>query len=603
MVMSERKQLLLAALLVCGAFMRSAFAQAGPMRQSEDFRRQPPQPLAPRPFNLPKPFETSLANGLQIVIVEDHRLPYVSYRLALRTGSAHDPADLPGLANLLATMLTEGTEKRTSRQIAEEVARLGAELSVVANSDYTTVSAAGLSSYSDRVLDLMADIALHPAFPENELALVKQNAKQALIAQRAQPSFLANERLARVLFGEHPYSVISATPQSIDGVTREKLQQFHRARFIPNNAVLIVVGDVRREQVLKRINELFGSWARGEAGAANFPAPPVRRERAIYLVDRPGSQQSNIVIANLGITRTSPDYFPLLVMNTILGGNASSRLFMNLRERNGYTYGAYSNLDARRTAGSFRASAEVRTPVTGASLKEFFYELERIRNEAVSDEELKNAKTYLTGTFPIRLETQEGLIDQLVQIKMYDLPADYLQTYRERVMAVTKEDVQRVARQYVTPDTAAIIIVGDGKAIMEQIKPYAQTVEIYDSAGNLKGGAEALAGATTNAASATDIVGTWTINVMTPAGQALPVTLIIERNGEGLSGKISSQMGDAALKSVKLNGNGFEARSTFVLQGQEIELTINGRIEGDRLSGTISIPSYPDLNFNGTRAK
>ncbi|MBX5477922.1 MAG: insulinase family protein [Pyrinomonas methylaliphatogenes] len=601
--MFERKQLLLAALLVCGAFMRSAFAQAGPMRQSEDFRRQPPQPLAPRPFNLPKPFETSLANGLQIVIVEDHRLPYVSYRLALRTGSAHDPADLPGLANLLATMLTEGTEKRTSRQIAEEVARLGAELSVVANSDYTTVSAAGLSSYSDRVLDLMADIALHPAFPENELALVKQNAKQALIAQRAQPSFLANERLARVLFGEHPYSVISATPQSIDAVTREKLQQFHRARFIPNNAVLIVVGDVRREQVLKRINELFGSWARGEAGVANFPAPPVRRERAIYLVDRPGSQQSNIVIANLGITRTSPDYFPLLVMNTILGGNASSRLFMNLRERNGYTYGAYSNLDARRTAGSFRASAEVRTPVTGASLKEFFYELERIRNEAVSDEELKNAKTYLTGTFPIRLETQDGLIDQLVQIKMYDLPADYLQTYRERVVAVTKEDVQRVARQYVTPDKAAIIIVGDGKAIMEQIKPYAQTVEIYDSAGNLKGGAEALVGATTNAASATDIVGTWTINVMTPAGQALPVTLIIERNGEGLSGKISSQMGDAALKSVKLNGNGFEARSTFVLQGQEIELTINGRIEGDRLSGTISIPSYPDLNFNGTRAK
>lgn len=598
--MLRRFSSIAAALLVCSALAPFAFAQSSnAMNQTEDFRRQPPPPLTPRPINIPQPFETTLPNGLQVVIVEDRRLPYVTYRLALRTGTAHDPKDLPGLTDMMATMLTEGTEKRTSRQIAEEVARLGAQLSAGANSDYTTVSAAGLSIYGDRLLELMADVALHATFPENELALVKQNTKQALIAQRAQPSFLANERLSRVLFGEHPYSVISATPQSVDAITRDRIREFHRARFIPNNAVLVIVGDVQRAQLLKQVEQLFGSWQKGEAASTSFPAPPARTERTIYLVDRPGSQQSNIVIADLGIARTSPDYFPLLMMNTVLGGTPSARLFMNLREKRGYTYGAYSNLDARRMAGSLRASAEVRTPVTGASLKEFFSELERIRNEAVSDEELKNAKSYLAGVFPIRLETQDGLIDQLVQIKMYGLPADYLQTYRERVMAVTKEDVQRVARQYIAPDRVAIVIVGDGSAIMDQIKPYGQRIEIYDSAGNPK--APAAGGGA--AAAPAEIAGTWAVDVLAPNGQSIPVTLVLERDASGLRGVIRSQLGDAAFKSVTANGNGFEARSTMMLQGQEVELTVSGRVEGERLSGTINIPNFPPLSFTGTRAK
>jgi zinc protease len=192
------------------------------------------------------------------------------------------------------------------------------------------------------------------------------------------------------------------------------------------------------------------------------------------------------VIANAAITRTSPDYFPMLLMHTILGANASSRLFMNLREEKGYTYGAYSSLDARRLSGTFRATAEVRTPVTGASLHEFFFELNRIRDERVPDEELQNAKSYLTGVFPIRIETQDGLVDQLTSVKMFDLPDDYLHTYRESVNAVTAEDVQRVAQQHVTPDRAAIVIVGDAKEIEDQIKNYAETIERYDTEGNTK---------------------------------------------------------------------------------------------------------------------
>ncbi|HEV2704541.1 MAG TPA: pitrilysin family protein [Pyrinomonadaceae bacterium] len=454
--------------------------------QAEEFRREQPAPLAPRPLNIPTPAESALANGLRVVVVEQRRLPLVSFRLSFRAGDVFDPPELPGLTDILTNMLTEGTEARTSKQLADEVARLGATLSAGANSDYTTVAASSLSTYADEVLALLAEVTLTPSFPEDELELTKQNAQQNLIAQRAQPSFLATETLARVVFGEHPYAVVSPSSESIERMTRERLASFHRERFVPNNAVLFVVGDVERAHVLESAERLFGNWQPGEAPVARFPAPPVRDERVIYLVDRPGSAQSNIVIANTAIKRTDPDYFRALVMHTILGANASSRLFMNLREEKGYTYGAYSSLDARRYAGTFRATSEVRTPVTGASLKEFFYELERIREEEASEKELSDAKSYLTGVFPIRLETQEGLTDQLVQIKMHGLGDDYLHTYRERVQEVTREEVREVARRVVLPDVAAVVVVGDADAIYEEVKPFAERVELYDSAGRRK---------------------------------------------------------------------------------------------------------------------
>jgi zinc protease len=446
---------------------------------TEEFRRRPPAPLTERALNLPLPEESSLATGLRVVVVEQPRLPLVSFRLAVRAGDAFDPADLPGLTDVMTDMLVEGTESRTSRQIAEEVARHGASLTAGASSDYLTVAASSLASYTDEVLGLLADVTLRPVFPESELALAKANAQQNLIAQRAQPSFLASEAVARVLFGQHPYAVVASTPEGIEALTRDALVRHHRALLVPNNAVLFVVGDVSRERVLARAEELFGGWQPGEVNEPVFPDPPERAERTAYIVDRPGSAQTNILVANTSIKRTDPDYFPVLVMHTILGGNASARLFMNLREEKGYTYGAYTQLDARRLAGSFRATTEVRGEVTGVSLKEIFYELGRIRDEDVSDKEMTDAKAYLTGVFPIRLETQEGLIEQLVQMRMHGLPDDYLRTYRGHILRVTKEEVRRVARRYVTPDRAAVVVVGDGAQIREQVAPYADRVEDF----------------------------------------------------------------------------------------------------------------------------
>ena len=456
------------------------------MMQTEIFRHEMPPPLAPRPLNLPEPFETTLSNGLQLIVIEDRRLPLISIRLAFRSGDASDPVELPGLSDMLSHLLTEGTETRASRQIAEEIERLGATLSVGSTSDFTTVAASGLSVFVDEILELMADVTLRASFPQNEVDLARENTQQMLIQQRAQPNFLASERMAQVMFGEHPYSRVSPTAEMLDALTRDDLLSFRESQFIPNNAAMIVIGDVEHESLMTRLEEFFGIWSARALNEPGFPSPPHRSSRSIYLVDRPGSAQSNIVIANEGIIRTSPDYFPMLLMHTILGANASSRLFMNLREHKGYTYGAYSNLDARRLAGTFRATAEVRTAVTGDSLREFFYELNRVRDDAVSDEEISNAKSYLTGVFPIRIETQDGLIDQMVNIKMFDLPDDYLKNYREQVNTVTTEDIQLVAEKYVTPDRAAIVIVGDAAQVTDQIKPYSEEIEIYDTEGKRK---------------------------------------------------------------------------------------------------------------------
>jgi zinc protease len=568
------------------------------MNPQTDFLKQPPPPLPSRAIKLPTAYETILPNGLTVVVVEDPRLPLVSYRLAFRTGDAHDPADLPGLMDTLTGLLTEGTESRTSREIADEVARLGATLQAGANSDYTTVAASSLTIFCDEILQLLADVALRPVFPENEVELAKQNTKESLKQQRAQPSFLASEMVARVMFGEHPYHVTAPTPESIDAITRERLVEFHRATFIANNAVLFVVGDVKQDTILKQVESLFGAWQPGTVVADDFPAPPKRESRTVYLVDRPGSAQANIVIANSGIKRTSPDYFPLLLMHTVLGANASSRLFMNLREDKGYTYGAYSSLDARRTAGTFRETAEVRTPVTGDSLKEFFYELGRIRNEAVGEDEMADAKSYLTGVFPLRLETQEGLVDQLVQIKMFGLPENYLEIYRNQIQAVTIPQVQEVARKYVRPDNAAIVIVGDGAQLESQIKPYADQIEFYNTAGKRKA-APSAAPVSPDAIAA--LAGNWSLSIDTPLGQAIPATLVVTNTATGLSGKVESEMGNGEILSLAFDGESFSGTISFDVSGHAMEAQIDGQVTGGKMEGNLNLENAPPLPFTGSK--
>jgi hypothetical protein len=274
---------------------------------------------------------------------------------------------------------------------------------------------------------------------------------------------------------------------------------------------------------------------------------------------------------------------------------------MNLREEKGYTYGAYSSLDARRTAGTFRASAEVRTPVTGDSLKEFFYELDRIGTQPVSEREVRDAKSYLTGVFPLRLETREGLIDQLVQIKMFDLPDDYLETYRQQIQAVTFEEIQVVASKYVRPGEAAIVIVGDGAEVLEQVTPYTDAIELYNTAGKRKEKPSAPSDSKVETDAAL-IVGDWTLDIQTPFGQNIPATLKVWQTDGGLGGSVASEMGDANIVSAALVGSSFTATVSFEMGGQALDAKIAGEVDGAQLDGTISLQDSPQLPFTGTRA-
>ena len=568
---------------------------------NEDFRKHAPEPLEALQFRVPTPVETTLSCGLKVVAVHDERHPLVSFRLAFGAGDINDPEGRTGVSSAMASLLNEGTENYSSRELAEAIDAIGADLSASSASDHTVVKASGLSAFVPKVLDLLAELVLRPVFPEKELDLYRQNTIEGLKYQRSQPDFLADEQVSRIVYGDHPYSVNSPSERDIGALKRDWLTEIHKSSFIPNNAVLVVVGDVEPSILFEELETRFAGWEGGEVPQRDYPAFPERSGRTLTVVDRPGSTQANIVLSNIAIDRRSPDYFPTLVMNQVLGAGASSRLFMNLREEKGYTYGAYSRIIARRFGGSFEASAEVRTAVTGDSLKEFFYELERIRSEGVSETELADAKNYLMGVFPIRVETQGALIGQITAQRIYGLPDDYLETYCENVSKVSAEDVSRVANLYVHPESIAMVIVGDAEEVLPLTQEYCGDVEVevYDTDGNRRDtSAYAAVDAGTPDA---DIEGRWDLTVLAQ-GQELALILDLEGSGDAVTGHLESMLGQGTLRDAAVNGNRIKASIVTEMRGQELELGLKGSVTGDEMVGTLVIPMMPEpLEFKGRR--
>lgn len=565
---------------------------------TEEFRKTAPSPLESIPFNVPKPFKTELSNGLQIVVVEDKRHPLINFRLAIPKGDVNDPQNGVGVTSAMASMLSEGTENYTSKELAQKVERLGASLSVSAGMDNLIVKANTLSIYKSDILKLIAELVLTPTFPEDELELYKQNSIEGLKYQRSQPDFLADEKMSKAIYGSHPYGINSPTEDDLKNLTKEQLIKQHTKLFVPNNAILIVVGDVESKHLVKEIEDNLGKWEQGEVETPEFPEFPIHSDRRLIIVDRPGSTQSNIVLSNQAINRNHPDYFPVLVMNQILGAGASSRLFMNLREEKGYTYGAYSRVYAKRLGGSFEATSEVRTSVTADSLKEFFYELNRIRDEKVSEEELKDAKNYLTGVFPIRAETQTGLTGLIVAQQLYDLPEDYLETYRGKINQVTLEEIEHVANKYISPEKLTMVIVGDAEEVLPQAKSYTENIEVFDTEGN----PQDLSKYTDNSGGEiADVAGNWTLSIEA-MGQELQINLNLDQDGEKISGKVSSMMGEGEISDGKVNGNKVSAIAKFEISGQKAEIGIKGTVDGDSIEGTMAYDKIPmPLEFKGSR--
>lgn len=473
---------ILAGVQSTGSTIFAAQESSPSAQQTDAWRKTAPTLPAPKPFKLPHIEEYKLPNGLTVKLVEDRRVPFLTAAVGIKSGTAVEPEDKHGLAAMTADMLTEGTKNLTSKQFAEEVEFLGGKVSVNASHDFTIASASGLSQYKDKLFSLFADALLNPAFNEKELTLAKNNSLEALKVERSKPSKLADERFSNVVFGKHPYAVVFPKPEHIENITRQDMIDFHKQHYLPNISTLVVTGDFQVNEIKPLIAKYFAGWKSGNLTAQDFSKPPAHNGRKIYLVNRPGSVQSSIKLGNLGLERTSPDYYAFVVTNQVLGGSGGSRLFMNLRENKSYTYGAYSSTGSCVNKASVAARTDVRNDVTGHAIQEILYEIDRIRNIKPADKELSDAKSYLIGNFQLGLETQSGLAQRILEGDLFNLPTNYLETYSNQIASVDAERVRSVARKYLDLDNLVITVVGDAQKIKKDLQ-FIAPVSVYDTDG------------------------------------------------------------------------------------------------------------------------
>jgi len=435
-------------------------------------RSRPPRTPELELYKLPAVFETTLASGLEVVLVEDRRLPLVTARLGFQAGSKFDPEGLAGLSESTSALLTEGTRTRTARRLAEEVAAIGGTLKAESSPDALILSASTLADCLPKMLELMADVARNAVFPPREVALRKQNRRQELLAQRSQAEFLAAEKFVEVVFAPHPYCRQDPTLESIERLSRAGVVAFRERQLAPNNAALILLGALPlRRQTLELVRARFADWTRRRVPlppAPHFPRP----KRSITLVNRPGSVQADIRIGRLAVTRAHADYFPLLAANSILGGSTSSRLFMNIREKKGFAYDAHSAVVPLRDSGVASVITQVRNDVLRPAIEGVLAEMRRLGQRRVGSKELAATKNYLNGVFVIRLETPDGLASQLAGLKLMGLPLSYLRRYGDRVRAVEPERLQAAAAKYFDPEVATIVVVGDREKLLPQLEKF-----------------------------------------------------------------------------------------------------------------------------------
>jgi predicted Zn-dependent peptidase len=461
-----------------------ALAQTPPPKKSGV---EPPKNIAPvskevLKVKLPHAVEMHLDNGLTVLILEDHRLPTVSMALEIRgAGGIYEPAGMTGLASAAAQMLREGTATRTSKEIAETADRLAAGINAGASQGGLAASLnfSGLTENFDQWFPLAVDVLLHPSFPAEEWTKLKQRQLVGLRQQRTSPSFLSRERFNKAIYGDHPASRVSPTPASLEAITPEALKKWHEEHYAPQNSVLGVVGDITPAQIMPKLRAALGGWKKTDYKAEIPSNPAAQSGVQVLLVDRASSVQTNLVMGNIAIERRSPDYIAMNVMNQVLGGGPSARLFNNLREDKGYTYGASSSIVAGEFAGPWEASSEVRTEVTEGAMREFFNEFKRIREEKVPAGELEKKKRSVVARFALSLESPQTLLSYAIIRKIYNLPEDYWDTYPAKISAVTADDVQRVAQKYLNPENIRIVAVGDASKVKSVMEKYG-TVTVFD---------------------------------------------------------------------------------------------------------------------------
>jgi zinc protease len=440
--------------------------------QAQKPDRSRPPALGPAPtLKLPQIQKRALSNGLPVWLIESHEVPLAQVNLVIHAGSAEDPAAKPGVASLTAAMLDEGAGTRSSLEIADAVDFLGAVLQTSSSFDASSIRLNVPVARLSDALPIMADVALRPTFPQQDLERLRQERLTSLLQAEDDPASIAQIAFARMLFGaSHRYGTgAMGTPAALKGFAADDLRSFHAAYYAPANGALVVVGHVRMDSVLPLLERHFGTWKATAKARAAIPAAPQRTSREIVVVDTPGAEQSQIRIGWIGVPRSTPEYFTLTALNTVLGGSFTSRLNQNLRETHGYAYGAGSSFDMRLSAGPFVAAAGVQTDKTAEAVREFFNELEGIQKPIGSDE-LTKAKNYLALGFPADFETTGDLSRRIEELIVYKLPEDYFEQYVAKIQAVTPAAVRKAASTYIQPGKFLVIVVGDAKTIEAPVR-------------------------------------------------------------------------------------------------------------------------------------
>ena len=433
---------------------------------------------------LPRAQETQLSNGAYLMVLEDHRVPSVQFEIIMiGAGGYYDPADMPGLAATTASLMDEGTTTRSSEQIAQALDTMAASVNVSAGqgSQIATVTGSALTDQFDAVLALASDILLNPSFPEKEIGLYKVRSRAGLEEQRSDPDFLRQERYSKAVYGNHPASSVGLTRESLEKITRDRLVAFHKTNYVPDHAIIGVSGDITLAEARTKFETALKSWTKSGKPLPGVSDPPDHGPLKIALVNRPASVQTAFVIGQQAIDRTHPDYDAMIVMNQILGGS-NGRLYRELRERKGYTYGVYSTARLLRYRGDWRAQMDVRTEVTEASLRDLLAEINNMREELVPIDEFRDAQRSLTASFALSLENPAGLLNLYIVRQLYKFPVDYWDTYTDRIAAVTPAQVQAVARKYLDPKRLQIVAVGDAAKIADKLRTFGP-LEVFDDEG------------------------------------------------------------------------------------------------------------------------
>lgn len=449
-------------------------------------RTKPPTPGPPKDVQFPDYFDTTLPNGINVLVIENNKIPAVSVRMVFKDAGSFYDGDKYGLASLTAEMLTKGTAKRSATEIAEEIDFVGGSINAGSDWDGSYISLSVLKKHLSTGIDILSDVVQNPVFADDELARVKEQRLSSILQGKDDAGHLSDKKFNKVVYGELPYSnPAEGTEVTVKDIKREDLADFYKMNYYSGNLIIAFVGNITKEEALRITGEKFSNLPKEGMNRVNsFKYNETGVIKNVYVINKPGAVQSNLRVGHLGIPRNNPDYIAVTIMNTILGGYFGSRINYNLREKHGFTYGARSYFNPHLYSGDFSVDTDVRNEVTDTSITLILGELNRMISEEVTDEELETVKNYMTGVFPLQLETANAVASRVINLKLYNLPKDYYSKYISAINALTKQDILDAAKKYIHPENITIVVSGDAGAVKDKLAKFGEVL-VFDPDGNL----------------------------------------------------------------------------------------------------------------------